>query len=130
MALERSSQPTRRGARASQWMDWQLTVVAPAIHGTFWGLIRTPPEKRDHAAIKASQAKTGEVMQMFDAHLGKHRFAAGDTFSIGDIPLGVMARRFRDLVPDRPALPNFERWYAAIAQREPFRTHVASIPLV
>ena len=69
-------------------------------------------------------------MQMFDAYLGKHRFAAGDAFSIGDIPIGVMARRFRDLVPDRPALPNFERWYAAIAQREPFRTHVAGIPLV
>ena len=31
-------------ARASQWMDWMLTVCAPAIHGLFWGLIRTPPE--------------------------------------------------------------------------------------
>ncbi|MGP0094918.1 MAG: glutathione S-transferase family protein [Xanthobacteraceae bacterium] len=119
----------RTRARASQWMDWQLTVVAPAIHDTFWGLIRTPPEKRDHAAIKASQTKTGEVMQMFDAHLGKHRYAAGDAFSIGDIPIGIMARRFRDLVPDRPPLPNFERWYAEIAQREPFRTHVSGIPL-
>src|SRR5262245_42162611 len=37
-------------ARASQWMDWQLTVVGPAIFGAFWGLIRTPPEKQDHAA--------------------------------------------------------------------------------
>ena len=33
-------------ARASQWMDWMLTVCAPAIHPLFWGLIRTPPEKR------------------------------------------------------------------------------------
>ena len=38
-------------ARASQWMDWMLTVCAPAIHPLFWGLIRTPPEKRDHAKI-------------------------------------------------------------------------------
>jgi glutathione S-transferase len=119
----------RGRALASQWMDWQLTVVAPTFHDTFWGLIRTPPEKRDHAAIRASQAKTGEVMRMWDAHLGKHRYAAGEAFSIGDIPIGIMARRFRDLVPDRPALPNLDRWYAAIEQREPFRTHVSGIPL-
>lgn len=30
-------------ARASQWMDWQLSVVAPNITPVFWGLIRTPP---------------------------------------------------------------------------------------
>jgi glutathione S-transferase len=120
----------RARALASQWMDWQLTVLAPAIGPAFLGLVRTPPEQRDPAAIKASQAKTGEVMRMFDAHLGKHPYAAGAAFSTGDIPIGVMARRFRDLVADRPALPNFERWYAAIAQRVPFRTHVSSIPLV
>jgi glutathione S-transferase len=114
---------------ASQWMDWQLTVVAPAIHGAFWGLIRTPAEKRDHAAINASRAKTAEVMKMLDAHLAKHAYAAGDAFSMGDIPVGVMAYRFRELVPERPAMPHFERWYAAIAEREAFRTHVTSIPL-
>jgi glutathione S-transferase len=29
-------------ARASQWMDWQLSVAGPAIRDAFWGLIRTP----------------------------------------------------------------------------------------
>src|SRR5579885_1056255 len=48
----------RARAVASQWMDWQLTVVAPALHGAFWGLIRTPAEKRDHAAINASKQRT------------------------------------------------------------------------
>src|SRR5207249_2424198 len=32
----------RARASASRWMDWQLTVCAPAIHPVFWGLIRTP----------------------------------------------------------------------------------------
>ena len=44
-------------ARASSWMDWQVSVASPAIFGMFWGLIRTPPEKRDHAAIDASRDK-------------------------------------------------------------------------
>ena len=56
-------------------------------------------------------------------------FVAGNAFSIGDIPVGVMSYRYRELVPERPALANFERWYAAIAERPAFRDHVSSIPL-
>src|SRR5262249_45058266 len=44
-------------ARASSWMDWQLTVAHPPLTPVFWGLIRTPPEKRDHAAIEAGKVK-------------------------------------------------------------------------
>jgi len=116
-------------ALASQWMDWQLSVVGPAIFGAFWGLIRTPPEKRDAAAIAASQQKTADVMKILDAQLGKKQFVAGDAFSYGDIPVGVMCYRYRALVPDRPATPNLDRWYDALAKRKPFQDHVGSIPL-
>jgi glutathione S-transferase len=116
-------------ARASQWMDWQLSVLGPAITPVFWGLIRTPPEKRDMAAIKAGAEKTVAAMQILDAQLAKTQFVAGDAFSYGDIPVGVMCYRYRQLVPDRPATPNLERWYAAIAARKAFHDHVGSIPL-
>jgi glutathione S-transferase len=116
-------------ARASQWMDWQLSVVGPAIFAAFWGLIRTPAEKRDQAAIAASQAKTTDAMKILDAQLGKTAFVAGEQFSMGDIPVGVMAYRFRQLCPDRPALNNLERWYAALQKRAAFKEHVESIPL-
>jgi len=100
-------------ALASQWMDWQLSVCGPAITPVFWGMIRTPPEKRDMKAIEA----------------GKAQYLAGDAFSYGDIPVGVMTYRFRQLVPDRPAMPNMERWYAALEQRKAFKEHVGGIPL-
>ena len=116
-------------ARASQWMDWQLSVCGPGITPAFWGLIRTPPEKRDAAAIKASQDKTVENMQMLERQLAKTAFVAGDTFSYGDIPVGVMCYRYRHLVPHRPATPNLDRWYDALAGRKPFMQHVGSIPL-
>jgi glutathione S-transferase len=45
----------KQRARAGMWMDWQLSVAGPAILAAFWGFIRTPPEKRDMAAIMASQ---------------------------------------------------------------------------
>ena len=63
----------RARARASSWMDWQLSVAAPAITPVFWGLIRTPPEKRDHAAIDAGKDKTIAAMKILDAQLAKTR---------------------------------------------------------
>ena len=119
----------KQRALASQWMDWQLSVLGPAIHATFWGLVRTPPEQRDLAAIATSKAKTTAAIQMLDAQLGKTAYVAGDAFSMGDIPVGVFSYRFHTLVTDRPPLPNFERWYAAIAARPAFRDHILSMPL-
>jgi glutathione S-transferase len=110
-------------------MDWQLSVVGPAMFAAFWGLIRTPAEKRDMAAIKASQDKTVAAMQILDGRLAKAKFVAGDAFSYGDIPVGIIAYRFRQLVPERPPLPNLERWYAAISARQAFKDHVSAVPL-
>lgn len=114
---------------ANQWMDWQLTVVGPAIFHAFWGLIRTPEEKRDMAAIKTSQEKTTEAMQMLDRQLGKTEYVAGPSFSYGDIPVGVMCYRYRQLVPGRPATPHLDRWYDAISSRKAFKDEVGSVPL-
>jgi glutathione S-transferase len=116
-------------ALASQWMDWQLSVLGPAITPAFWGLIRTPEDKRDMAAIKASQDKTVAAMLMLEERLGKAKFVAGDSFSYGDIPVGVMCYRYRQLVPGRPKTPNLDRWYDAIASRQAFKDQVGSVPL-
>jgi glutathione S-transferase len=119
----------RARAVAGQWMDWQLSVYGPAITPVFWGLIRTPPEQRDQTAIEAGKVKTTAAVQILDAHFAKNAYAAGDAFSMGDIPIAVMSYRYRELVPERPAFPNFERWYAAIASRPAFREQVLSVPL-
>jgi glutathione S-transferase len=116
-------------AKANQWMDWQISVLAPAIGPAFWGLIRTPAEKRDLAAIAASQAKTIEAMKMLDAQLGRTKFVAGENFSYGDIPVGIMAYRYWQLVPERPELPNLARWYKALQTRKAFKDHVEAIAL-
>lgn len=119
----------KQRALASQWMDWQLSVAGPAISPAFWGLIRTPPEKRDMAAIKTSQEKTTEAMKMLDAQLGKTEYVAGPGFSYGDIPVGIMCYRFVQLVPERPKMPNLDHWYGTISSRQAFKDHVACVPL-
>ncbi|MGB8637440.1 MAG: glutathione S-transferase family protein [Pseudolabrys sp.] len=122
-------QDPKQRAVASQWMDWQLSVVGPAIFQAFWGLIRTPAEKRDTEAIKTSQDKTTAAMKILDAQLGKTQYVAGPSFSYGDIPVGIMCYRFVQLVPQRPPMPNLDRWYGAISSRQAFKDHVGSVPL-
>ena len=119
----------KQRAVASQWMDWQLSVAGPAITPVFWGLVRTPPEKRDGAAIAAGKEKTTAAMQILDAQLGKTQYVAGDAFSYGDIPVGIMCYRYVQLVPERPKTPHLDRWYAAISNRQAFKDHVGSVKL-
>lgn len=116
-------------ARAQMWMDWQLTVMAPAITPVFWQLIRTPSDKRDASVIAASKEKTIAAARIMDAQLGRTAFLAGDAFSYGDIPLGIMIYRYVQLVPERPATANLDRWYGAISSRAAFKAQVGAVPL-
>ena len=119
----------RTRALASKWMDWQLSVLGPAITPVFWNLIRTAPEQRDHKAIADGKAKSNAAVKILDEQFAKTAYAAGDAFSMGDIPIAVMSYRYRELVPERPAFPNFERWFASLASRPAFCDHVLSVPL-
>jgi glutathione S-transferase len=119
----------RTRAQAQKWMDWQLTVMAPAIGPLFMGMVRTPAAERNAKAIEDSKAKTGYATRMLDEQLGRTQFLAGDAFSYGDIPIGIMVWRYRELAPERPAFKNVDRWYTAIAARPGFQQHVAAIPL-
>jgi glutathione S-transferase len=125
--LEPADLKTR--ALAQKWMDWQLSVLGPAITPVFWGLVRTPPEKRDAAAIAAGKEKTIAAAKIMDAQLGRTQYMAGSDFSYGDIPVGIMIHRYVQLIPERPATPNLDRWYAAISARAAFKEQVAVVPL-
>ena len=74
--------------------------------------------------------KTAAALRMLDTQLGKTKFAAGDTFSMGDIPVGLITYRFRKLVPDRNGmgLDNLERWFLGIEQRKAFREQILPVP--
>ncbi|MCC6778759.1 MAG: glutathione S-transferase family protein [Hyphomicrobiales bacterium] len=120
----------RTRALAQKWMDWQLSVMGPALTPVFWNLIRTPPEKRDANAIAAGKEKSIAAAQLLDGQLSKTAYVAGDAFSYGDIPVGVMTYRYMRLIPERPPTPHLDRWYKAISSRAPFEQHITAIPFV
>jgi glutathione S-transferase len=111
-------------ARADMWMDWQQTTLLADMTVVFWGLIRTPEDKRDHGAIDAAARRLGVTWRVLEAQLAGRRFVAGDRLTIGDIPVGAACYRYLGLPIERPSLPNIEAWYERLKQHSAYREHV------
>jgi glutathione S-transferase len=104
-------------ADVDRWMEWQSTGFTPAMTQVFWQLIRTPPEKRDMAAVEASREKSEKHAGILDAHLRGREFVAGSSFSAADIVIGCAAHRWLHLPVARERRPDLERWYAMLKSR-------------
>lgn len=115
-------------AEADQWMDWMHTVILKDMAPVFIGLIRTPPEQRNTAAIEAGVAGLARSWAVMDQHLDGRAYVVGDGLTMGDIPVGCACYRYHALDIERPNLPNVSAWYERLKAREGFRTHVM-IPL-
>jgi glutathione S-transferase len=121
--------PTDLKARADaeRWMDWAFTFQS-AMRNVFWGLIRTPPEKRDPKAIEEGRKKSIELLAIPESVLADRKFITGERFTMGDIPLGCEMQRYMRVPIERPAHPNVEAWFERLRERPAFRKFV-DIPL-
>jgi len=107
----------KQRALSDRWMDWASFTLYPAYHQAFWGLIRTPPEKRDRAAIEASIAKTHPLLALLDRELEGKVYLAGDRPTIGDLGLLPSVFRWLNMPVERPRAPNVEAWTERLAAR-------------
>ena len=119
--------PQRR-ALGDRWTDWSTTTLFPSVAPAFLGLIRTPPENRDPAAIEASRLKTAEVLAIPEKTLATQPFLSGERLGFGDIPAGVVIHLWFSLPIERPDFPHVRAWYDRLCEREPYRKVVA-LPL-
>ncbi len=114
-------------ALAEKWMDWGFTLGGP--NGPlFWGYVRTPPDKRDPAALEAARLKAIELWAIVDSQLANQPYIAGKDFSIGDIGLGVFVHRWHQFPIERGDLPNLAGYYERLKARPAYARHVA-LPL-
>lgn len=115
-------------AAADKWMDWQLGTLWADFRPAFIGLVRTPREERDPAAIGASLEETSRDWAMLDAHLASREYVTGPTLSMADIPLGATIHRWFSLDLEREPMPNVEAWYARLRERPAYAAYV-DLPL-
>ena len=112
-------------AHADEWMDWQQTELYQNLTPVFWGLVRTPPEKRDMKAIAASVEKLNGNFRVLDGHLAQgHKYVAGNTFTMGDIPPGAALYRYMAMPLERPSLPHVEAYYKRLQERLAYRSDI------
>src|SRR5688572_3902246 len=111
-------------ANANRWMDWQLSTLNPVIVPLFWNLVRTPADKRDPDVVKTALEKSSNAWQIVDRHLSDSKYLAGDSLTLGDIPIGIWAYRWFNLPVDRPKLANLDGWYSRLCERPPYQKHI------
>ena len=121
--------PTDLKARADaeRWMDWAFTFQS-AMRNVFWGLIRTPPEKRDAGAIEEGRKKSIALLPILEQTLARQPYVAGREFTMGDIPIGCEVQRYMRVPIERPPFPGVEAWFERLRQRPAFVKHV-DLPL-
>ena len=106
---------------ADRWMDWSATMFWPAFRDLFWNLVRTPQDQRDAAAIDRSHARSAELLGYLDRHLTNRAHIAGDSFTMGDIPMGCAVWRWMSLPIARPEYPALKRWFETLGERPRYR---------
>ena len=111
-------------ADAERWMDWQISTLSPSMVVVFRGLVRTPPERRDAAAIAAARDRLASLFGILDAALAERSFVAGEAFTVGDIPVGIAAYRWYHLDIERESYASLARWYDRLTERPGYREHV------
>jgi glutathione S-transferase len=114
----------RQRAACEKWMDWTLSTLHGPYRDVFWGLVRTPPEKRDLEQIEASRKKSVELWARVDAALEGKRFLGGEQLSVGDIPLGCFAYGWYCMPIERPSMPNLDAWYRRLSERPAYARNV------
>jgi glutathione S-transferase len=111
-------------ASIDRWLDWVLTIVVPSEVPVFQGTIRTPPEKRDSAAIAVNVRKVAEVYQVADSVLADREYLERKV-SLADLVLGIFVYRYlKNPFIDRPTHKNLEAWCERLMQRPSYKKHV------
>jgi glutathione S-transferase len=107
-------------ADAERWMDWAFTFLN-AFRPVFWGLVRTPAEKRDANAIEEGRKRCAELLAIPEQGLAGKAYLAGEAFTMGDIPLGCHVQLWMRLPIERPQHPHLTAWFNRLCTRPAFK---------
>ena len=113
----------QKAALSDQWMTWSTDSFMGTFFPVFWQLVRTEEKHRDYEKIAEMAKQSSEILKILDANLKKNHFVAGDEFTFGDIPLGVLIHKYFVLDIERPSLPGIEAWYKRLSERPAFQQH-------
>ena len=104
-------------------MTWSTDSFMGTFFPVFWQLVRTEEKDRDYKKIAEMAKQSSDILKVLDEHLINNHYVAGDIFTFGDIPLGVLIHKYFVLDIERPSLHGIEAWYKRLTNRLPFQEH-------
>jgi glutathione S-transferase len=112
-------------AQVERWMDWQATDLNTSWGYVFLALARGDPPDPNPARIAEATAKWNRTMGILEGRLAETgAYAAGETFTLADVLLGLSANRWRRTpLAERPDLPAVAAYLARLEQRAAVRDH-------
>jgi glutathione S-transferase len=116
--------PVQR-AQVEQWMDWANYETSISLRGAFLGgMLNEPPWNHPWFVEQGRRQITKEVGQL-DQHLERTGpYVVGATFTVADIPIGLVVNRWFALNFDRPHYPAVAAYYEELSRRPAYRKHV------
>jgi glutathione S-transferase len=102
-----------------RWMDFLLAAVNPGYMTAFKGAKLTPEEQTPE--YKEGVKDLAVQLQIIDAQLAGKDYLALGKLTIADVACAPILKRCVDFTIGRPAMPNLERWVAAMAARPAFQ---------
>ena len=120
-------EPAKR-AQMEKWMEWANSTLTPNHRKILMGYVRTPPEKRDNAAIEAAIKESETLFALMDNALAKQTWFSGEAFGLGDIAIAPFVYNMFNSGLTWQSHPNLERWYQQLTELPSFQK-VVLIPV-
>jgi len=112
-------------AQVDKWAEWaKINVAMGFTEPVFWRVVRTAEKDRDPNAIRAAVERLEKTLKIAETQLSRHRFLAGDDFTLADIQFGHVLYRYYDIDIERGDLPAVAGYYAMLRDRPPYWKHV------
>ncbi|CAN1517130.1 Gst Glutathione S-transferase [Burkholderiaceae bacterium] len=116
-------------ANSDKWLDWQLSILWPALRLPFLGLTRVPEAERNYAGISKGFTDTHHYLGFLNTALQKQAYCSGERFNLGDIALALcvnrwilLAETFPEHLTARPQYEYLENWFKRIQTQTQFAT--------
>ncbi|HEY5210027.1 MAG TPA: glutathione S-transferase family protein [Stellaceae bacterium] len=121
------AEPAKR-VLVERWMDWQLSVMVPALVPLYFLLFRLPEAKRTPDAIVRLAQDTAAPFAILEARLADRLYLEGDAPTLADIGNGIWAHRWFSMGQGNRD-SNVGRWLQRLSENDAFRQHVVEVPL-
>jgi glutathione S-transferase len=109
-------------AATESWMDWASTDFANGMRPVFQALVVKNPAFADK--VESGAAEWAKQMQVLEQHLAaKGPYVMGASFSIGDIPVGLVVNRWFSIDFRKPEFTAVSAYYDRLAQRSGYKVH-------